>query len=411
MGKNNKKLLQGQKDNSRTLSSELMQWKPVLKKTIYFNDLYLDSEGKGKWIVGDTDTDVQFLISASQQEFFSEVFKMLDGKNSLEKIASVFNIDSRRVLSVVKVLYEKNMLADKSVPSDKKSFNEVDRYSIPIFKYKFSQIKNKEKVILVAKVIYDILNIFVIANIFLFLFLNLKDNFSLFKDITLEKAFAMGNSKSNELIGYLVVNIGMVFMFTLHELGHILLGLKNGIQPDRFSFVLFLGFIPMFYVKNKNIYTLNRKSACSVLLAGVYINFLLAFLFMNFYILFGNDLFKIIALSNIRLIIVNLWPLNLSDGYYIFALLKRNPNMRMKMHYAIAEPKKLLSLSSYERIYIIFSVFVMLFMIYTEIVGVMSFLKVNKSYSRIIVIILIVSYVIFLHLFEKRTLYKRGKSE
>jgi hypothetical protein len=102
------------------MSNGLMQWKPVLKKTIYFNDLYLDSEGKGKWIVGDAETDIQFLISASQQEFFSKVFKKLNGKNSLEKIASDFNVDSRRVLSVVKVLYEKNMLADKSAQSDKK---------------------------------------------------------------------------------------------------------------------------------------------------------------------------------------------------------------------------------------------------------------------------------------------------
>lgn len=393
------------------MSNELMQWKPVLKKTIYFNDLYLDSEGKGKWIVGDTETDIQFLISASRQEFFSKVFKKLNGKNSLEKIASDFNVDSRRVLSVVKVLYEKNMLADKSAQSDKKRFNEVDKYSIPVFKYKFNELKNRERVSSTAKVIYYLLNIFVVANIFLFLILNLKNNFSLFNDIMLEKVFSMGHSKSNTLIGYLVVNIGMVFMFTLHELGHMLIGLKNGIQPDRFSFVLFLGFIPMFYVKNKNIYTLNRKGVCSVLFAGVYINFLLVFLFMNCYILFGNDLFKLMALSNIRIILVNLCPLNLSDGYYIFALLKKNPNMRMKMHYAIADPKKLFSLTSYERNYIIISVFVLLFLIYVELVGVMSFLKISQSYSRMIVLVLIVLYMIFLHFFEKRTLYKIRKSE
>lgn len=389
------------------MSNELMQWKPILKKTVYFNDLYLDRNGKGKWIVGDTDTDIHFLISASQKEFFSKIFNMLDGNNSLEKISSEFNVDSRKILSVVKVLYDKNMLADRTEPNDDKKFNEVDRYSVPIFKYKFNEIKNKERAYSIAKLIYYLLNIFVLINICVFLFLNIGNRFSIFEDITIEKMFSVGDSKSNAIVGYLIVNVGTIVMFTFHELGHILFGLKNGIQPDRFSFVLFLGFIPMFYVKNKNIYTLNRKGVCSVLLAGVYINFLLAILFMNCYIIFGNDLFKVMALSNLRIIIVNLWPLNLSDGYYIFAILKKNPNLRMKMHYVLAEPKKLFSLASYERNYIIISISVMLLMLYTEFVGVMSFMNINKGYSKMIVLVLIICYITLLHLYEKKMINKK----
>lgn len=110
------------------------------------------------------------MISASQQEFFSKVFNMLDGKHSLEEIASIYNVDCRKVLSVVKILYEKAMLADKTPPNSKKSFNEVDRYSIPIIKYKFKKVKNKEKVQSIAKSIYHLLNIIVIMNIVLFCF-------------------------------------------------------------------------------------------------------------------------------------------------------------------------------------------------------------------------------------------------
>lgn len=392
------------------MSNELMKWKPVLKKTIYFNDLYLDVYGKGKWIIGDADTDIQFMISASQQEFFSKVFNMLDGKHSLEEIASIYNVDCRKVLSVVKILYEKAMLADKTPPNSKKSFNEVDRYSIPIIKYKFKKVKNKEKVQSIAKSIYHLLNIIVIMNIVLFLFLNIQGDFNLLDNISFEKVLSIGNSKSKVLVGYLLVNVGMVLMFFFHELGHVLLGLKNGIQPDRFSFVLFLGFIPMFYVKNKNIYTLDRKGVGSVLLAGVYMNLLLTFACLNSYIIFENDFFKIMALSNIRIIIVNMWPLNLSDGYYIFSLLKKNPNMRMKMHYAIAEPKILFSLDSGERNYIIISVLVMVFMISIEFAGIISVLKVDKNYSNMVVLLFIASYMIFLHLLEKKSLYRIGKS-
>ena len=166
----------------------------------------------------------------------------------------------------------------------------------------------------------------------------------------------------------------------------------------------------MFYVKNKNIYTLDRKGVGSVLLAGVYMNLLLTFACLNSYIVFENDFFKIMALSNIRIIIVNLWPLNLSDGYYILSLLKKNPNMRMKMHCAIAEPKILFSLDSGERNYIIISVLVMVFMISIEFAGIISVLKVDKNYSNMVVLLFIASYMIFLHLLEKKSLYRIGKS-
>lgn len=93
----------------------------------------------------------------------------------------------------------------------------------------------------------------------MFFTLNIRDGFSVFRNTSIESWLSYGDGVSNNKLGYLLINFGMVFMFMLHEMGHILAGIRFGIQPQNLSFVLYFGLFPMFYVKNKNIYSLRRK--------------------------------------------------------------------------------------------------------------------------------------------------------
>ncbi len=391
------------------MAEGLLLWKPKIKDTVYFNDIFLDAQGKGKWIIGETEKDTHFLLSASQKEFFCEVCELFDGVKTIEEIASSLNVSNNKILAVAKLLYENGMLLEELNTQRTVKFNEVERYSVPLVKYVFSNLKNPEKTRQIANIIWLFINIFWVLNFLLFVGLNIQSGFQLFSGVSFANLFAVGKSESNMFLGYLAVNIGMVIMFVFHELGHVLLGLKNGIQPDKFSFVLFLGFIPMFYVKNKNIYTLNKKNACSVLLAGVFINLILAFFCINIYGLWGNDLFKVLALSNMRIILINLWPLSLSDGYYIFSLLSKNPNMRMKLHYFISNPKIIFEYSKIEQIYVILAFCVMVFSIGMEIFVILSMFDMRQEYKTFVAYLFIAAYVIFLHVLEKKTLHKRRK--
>lgn len=69
------------------------------------------------------------------------------------------------------------------------------------------------------------------------MFLNIQGDFNLLDNISFEKVLSIGNSKSKVLVGYLLVNVGMVLMFFFHELGHVLLGLKT--EYNRIDFHLF----------------------------------------------------------------------------------------------------------------------------------------------------------------------------
>ncbi len=390
---------------------DLLLWKPKLKETIYFNDIFLDDQGKGKWIVGERDSDIHFLLTASQKDFFGEVCELFDGKHTIEEITFFLNVSIGKVLAVAKVLYEKSMLYDEAAFQHTIKFNEVDRYSISILKYSFPKVKNREKLMQKANTIFCLVSIFLLVNLLLFIGLIIRNKFGFFAEVSVEELFSVGNSEANMVLGYLAVNVGMVVMFVFHELGHVLLGLKNGIQPDKFSFVLFLGFIPMFYVKNKNIYTLTRRRLCYVLLAGVYFNLILAVLCINLYFLFENDLFKIFALSNIRIILVNLWPLSLSDGYYILSVWLKRPNMRMKLHYFIANPKIFFEYTRTEKIYVILAFFIMLFIIGMEFFWVLSLFNLPQDYKVFVTCLLIAIYIIFLYIVEKKTLHKKQEEE
>lgn len=55
---------------------------PKIKESIYFNDIFINKEGKGKIIVGIMEPDMHFMIPAEEQKKFESLIKLMDGTNS-----------------------------------------------------------------------------------------------------------------------------------------------------------------------------------------------------------------------------------------------------------------------------------------------------------------------------------------
>lgn len=330
---------------------------PKIKESIYFNDIFINKEGKGKIIVGIMEPDMHFMIPAEEQKKFESLIKLMDGTNSKTDIMEKSGISESQLDKIINKLQSKGYLESNSDEKNKEinkvnKYNEVDYLSLKIFNYEFKNIKNKEKVKTIANRSYKIFIGIILAMIAILFVINAVSGFSIVKNISFMDWISYDKGYNNKyLMAYIYINIGMILMFVVHEIGHIIAGLRVGIQPLNLSFVLYFGIIPMFYVRNKNIYSLKRKDIYRVLFAGIKMNFILGLLLINLFILTENEVLKILALSNFRLVIFNLWPLSLSDGYFILCIFLRRPNLRYKLHQFISKPASLLNYSNLERLY------------------------------------------------------------
>lgn len=386
------------------IKNQLLLWQPKIKSTVYSNDLLLDKEGKGPWVIGDSSVDTQFTIPAYQKFFFDNVCQHLNGKNTIEDIAKLLETETKKILSIVKVLYYKGMLTESN-ESNIERLSEVDRYAIPIIKYNFKGIKNTLITQRIAQFMVWFSHIACIALALSIIFL--------LRNHTGHEAWmdllSYGDDESGYFKGYILSNVGMIFMFFLHELGHVVLGLKHKIQPAKFSFVLFLGFLPMFYIKNKNMYSLKKKQMIGVLLAGVYMNMFLALLYANLYLIFDHDFFKLMVVSNIRIILINVWPLALTDGYFILSVISKKVNLRYKLHCAIAEPKRMLKYTLIEKLFALAAFSILIFTMGVELLWIISLFQLDSQTSMMILGVLLLIYLCVLNMIEKRVIRKEGQ--
>lgn len=389
---------------------------PKIKESIYFNDIFINKEGKGKIIVGIMEPDMHFMIPAEEQKKFESLIKLMDGTNSKTDIMEKSRISESQLDKIINKLQSKGYLESNSDEKNKEinkvnKYNEVDYLSLKIFNYEFKNIKNKEKVKTIANRSYKIFIGIILAMIAILFVINAVSGFSIVKNISFMDWISYDKGYNNKyLMAYIYINIGMILMFVVHEIGHIIAGLRVGIQPLNLSFVLYLGIIPMFYVRNKNIYSLKRKDIYRVLFAGIKMNFILGLLLINLFILTENEVLKILALSNFRLVIFNLWPLSLSDGYFILCIFLRRPNLRYKLHQFISKPASLLNYSNLERLYTCMATTTILVSVGIELFWIVSIFNIKMELRITLLVCLLLLYVIILHFIDKRKFNKLNQN-
>jgi hypothetical protein len=383
------------------------EWRPHLKESIYMNDIFLNKEGKGNWVVGEFESDTQFTLPSYQKEAFDNVCSLLDGNHTIAEIVNETGIHNKEIQSILQVLKSKGMLREKYIGT-KTRFSEVDNLSVKLLNYQFknqlNSIKNQKIAVLLVKGIHLILLFSILA----FIVLNIHNDFAVFSNAKLQDWLSFGKSEANQWTGYLLINLGMVLMFIFHELGHVIAGIKAGIQPEKFSFVLYLGFMPMFYVKNKNIYSLKKKNFLKVLLAGCYINIILCIIFLDFYIFTGSEICKTLAMSNLRIFFINLWPLSLSDGYFIFSVLFRHPNLRYKFHHFMAKPNIIKKYSRMEILYTLLSMLILVLTMSFEITWFVGLFPISDQMRVMVVFVILCVYITVLHFLNKRKFIVRS---
>lgn len=376
---------------------------PKLSKGFFKNDVFRDEDGSRKWVVGDLEEGSQFILRDRQMQEFQNILQHLDGKNSIDQIAQKSHKRREEVVAMLEYMERKGLIEGVEGIQET-NFNEVDQFSICLYKYNFPKIEDQDKrkfargALKAVDLLLIISALFFIRNVF-------------FADTTggdLSSLLSYGAGERGKWLGYLLINLGMVISFALHELGHLFAGIKNGIEPERFQFSLFLGFMPMFYIKNKNIYSLPRRKIVDVLLAGIKINFFLFLLLMNLYAVSGIELFKILSLSNLRIIFVNLFPLTLSDGYFILTVLTGFSNLRQNYHIFLARPKQWKTFNSVEKIYTIFALITLILTLMFEIQWLLSLMPIPDGRFRIeLMILIILIYLYFIHSKDSKRFFKK----
>lgn len=138
--------------------------------------------------------------------------------------------------------------------------------------------------------------------------------------------YAKSDGYIEELVWVMILEVPCML---LHEFAHIIVGLNNQCPPKILGFSLYYYLFPMYYILTPGIYLLNRRTRLKYHCAGIGANFIAYSVLSLLAVIYNNNIFYIAAFSNFQLIIINLFPFNLSDGYFIYSTLLKKINLRL----------------------------------------------------------------------------------
>lgn len=133
------------------------------------------------------------------------------------------------------------------------------------------------------------------------------------------------------LLGLFISLFAFSISLGFHELSHMLIAYKYGLIPSKLTISLYLGFIPMIYLRIPGIYTIEPIKRIKIWVSGVYMNLVMASISLLLTYLVPQYLFNIfflVTLVNLSMIIANLSPFMPLDGYFILSTLLKKPNLR-----------------------------------------------------------------------------------
>ena len=155
---------------------------------------------------------------------------------------------------------------------------------------------------------------------------------------------------------YLLSYLLMFPMFIMHEMSHVTMASQYGLVDNQMCIALYLGFIPMYYIRMRGIYAVSTGKRIAIMLSGLLSNILIGAIFYIAFTLNGSGILLSLAQSNVRIGLVNIIPLSLTDGYYILCNILGQINLR-KQYYLFMSSlfcrRKILRLKPVEKIYMI----------------------------------------------------------
>ena len=375
---------------------------PKLREDLFLNDLYTTKSEDGYYVIGCYSEDSHMLVRENRISFYKKFFSQLDGSKSIEYLSNMGFGTIENIAKMIGMLMNKGFIEGYH---NKGNFNEVQSMSINIFKID-APYKKKSTVSLCKMLVKAYKYVLLIAVLFLLVLLFSENGECCIKELL--SGLTSQNQKNGVnmtgVIWYIYVFLLTPVFFVFHEAAHRITGIANGLKEGLISFALFLGFMPMFYVRQKCIYSLERKKIVPVVLSGVLANLLLGIIMLDFSFLLDSHLLFYFALANIRMIYVNMLPLSLTDGYYLWCILSKNPNIRLDMYRVLANPKVFKNLNKKQKVFMLVALFAMAAIISVELFWLLSFLVMGL---RILVLcILVAAYFGFMHFFSKTKIVK-----
>lgn len=355
---------------------------PVLRKDIYFNDLY----GNENCIFGCISQDSYALLKKSKLSYYKEFFDNLDGSNDLLNLSNMGFGSIEEIGKVIVSLQKKGFL--EGYPNIS-TFNEAEVMSIKIKEFNFTIDEKYQNICIFIRKSYKYI---MVLMCFILIYILKKSDY----------VFSYENNFNyyNGTYVYIIVNLLTPIAFIFHEIAHRITGRSYGLETGSMSVALFWGCIPMFYVKQRAIYSLKRKKFLQVLIAGILGNILLGSICLIFAILFQSTVLYYFAICNYRMIYVNLLPISLSDGYFIMCILSKTPNIRLYMYKVLVNPKFIFQIGFREKVFCILMILFMFVIIYFEIFWFLSFIY----YFSVRVCASIVFFLIYMIIIRRRSL-------
>ena|GEM_PF-1074746 len=268
------------------------------------------------YCVGTVESDNYIKIDKSKLEFMKTLINITDGEKTIDDIerilSSIYTLSSYR--NFFAMLGEYGLIKNYKIKNkDKSNIFFINLLFINISKF-CSTIKY---------IVPSILSLFKLAYIFVF---SVLLGLIITGVINVNTIFQVDSSSIIETT--IMTFLYIVPTIFTHELSHMFVAIKYNLLPNQMRFSLYMFIYPMIYVVIPGIYFLKRKERIWILSAGVIWNSF----FMMLCIIIGNvfsiNTIKIIAYSNLIVMIMNLIPFFLSDGYFILCNLMKTSNIR-----------------------------------------------------------------------------------
>lgn len=311
----------------------------------------MEKNGQKIYVIGSISKDRYIKVSEMNLEIVMSVLKSFDGKTSFEQIDKMIKITYGKSVDVNQIYMkaENAGLISGSCGSNEKS--ELKALSIPVFSINVPKLNNSIKKI--CGVLWNIYFVICIVVIFvgaLVLLMNGSKNI-----LTIDRAVSLDNSY---LKGFAVTLLMMVPSLFMHELSHFAAAISSSLNPSRVSLNLYLGVMPIWYVKIPGLYTIKIPKRLMVLISGILTNFAITSItFITVYYGKGNinsEFLLKLGAANFFAALFSLNPFTLSDGYFIFVTVFKMPNLRFNVLTKIMSSSiKKIRLNFYDVIYIL----------------------------------------------------------
>lgn len=370
---------------------------PKANEDIIITELYHYKKKENLYVIYSEKTDTYFYCFESNLKYCKRILELFNGYRSLDTIKELMSLEYPEI-STTRLI---DKLSKSSlIEGNKKSIqaSEMSRTSIQIKEVSlnfFNKINRK---------LIDFLYFLVI---FLFLTSIILIIYLIVKGVAFSNYILFANNNSYTL-GLLISILFSLISVLFHELGHIISGIYNQIQPNKLGFSLYLNFIPRYYIKSKKIYVASRKNRILFHFGGPAIDFIIfAYLSMIAY-LNDNSVCYFLAFASLQRFMLNLMPFGMSDGYYIMSVALKSVNLRINFINLISFKLSKVKTSLSYLLYYFVSLFYIVFTAYYTafwIVGIYSdYFEVNnhiRIISFLISLILIFQLIIITSLKSK----------